>query len=112
MSIKKFKEYNVIDPVNEAHEVSEIQRQFNNMNYIKGYKSHSSAYGNSTEITTRFRLGDRVEVDINEDKHGGKKGKICVGFSKDNKDMLKVEFEEGKSALIEKTFLQKIANEF
>lgn len=90
-----------------------IQKQFNNLKYIKGYKSFSSAYGNSTEINqTRFRIGERVEVADNAEKHAGKIGKIGVGFSKTNPDMLKIEFEEGGNALIEKTFLQKIANEF
>ena len=115
MSIKKFKDH----IVNESKSVSEIetqppiQNQFNNKQYIKGYKSQGSAWMRSTEINqTQFRIGDRVEVDMNENKHGGKIGHIGVGFSKDNPLALKVVFEDGKSGLVDKTFLQKIADEF
>ena len=113
----KFKKYFKHEKLNESSdsdsEPSVIQRQFNNGKYIKGYKSHSSAYGNSTSITDRFKLGDRVEVDLNEEKNGGKFGKIIPGFSKDNPDMLKIEFEDGsKASLVEKGFLQRVANEF
>lgn len=92
---------------------SDIQKQFNNRQYIKGYKSPGSAWMKSFQINqTQFRIGDRVEVDMNESKHGGKIGHIGVGFSKDNPDALKIVFEDGKTGLVDKTFLQKIADEF
>ena len=46
---------------------SDVQGQFNNKQYIKGYKDWGNGYGKSFEINqTQLRVGDRVEIDINE----------------------------------------------
>jgi len=93
---------------------SEIQGQFNNKKYIKGYKDWNNSYGESFKINqTRFRIGDRVEISNNESKYGGKIGHIIAKFDKNNSDNLGVRLEENsKEVLIDKNFLTKIANEF
>jgi hypothetical protein len=93
---------------------SDAQGQFNNKKYIKGYKDWNNNYGKSFEINqTQLRLGDRVEIDINESNHGGKLGHIIPKFDKDNKDAIGVRLEEdGKEVVVDKTFLTKIAEEF
>lgn len=93
---------------------SDIQGQFNNKKYIKGYKDWDSNYGKSFEINqTQLRIGDRVEIDVNEPKNGGEKGYIIPKFDKDNKDAIGVQLESNsKKIVVDKFYLRKIADDF
>lgn len=84
--------------------------------YLTNFKKFQTPYGKitkGTQTSHEYRLGDKVIVDDKNEKHGGKEGFIIVPTDlhktkDDHKEMVKVEFEDGKSDYISIFELGKI----
>jgi len=64
--------------------------------YIKNYKNHASAYGQSTSITPqKMTPGSRVVIGDAVKEHAGKEG-IVVGIAGNDINKLRVKLTDGK----------------
>ncbi len=77
----------------------------NKFKYMRKFKSFCDGYGQTFRWNGNnmsFRIGEAVKVGHTHADHAGKEGKIGAGVKKDEPNMLKVVFEDGKSDYISK----------
>ncbi len=91
---------------NDGDAISQSQI-FNNTKYVKKWYTYWDTLSTDINYTNNWKLGDTVEIS-SEHEHGNKKGKICLGFSKDPQ-ILCVKFKDGKKELINKDYIKKIS---
>ena len=90
---------------------SPLQQFSDQSKYIRKFDHFMDTYNNSTDINhnfKHFRVGQTVFINEEESNYGGLKGKIVAGFSKE-KDKLRIKFKNGKSAFVDKFFVERIS---
>lgn len=80
----------------------------NKFKYMRKFKTFCQEYGNTTNwnsTNTPLKIGESVKIGHTHPDHAGKIGKIGASIKKNNPDMIKVTFLDGKSDYIDKNDL-------
>ena len=82
---------------------------FNNTKYVKKWEMYWNTR-TSTDINSanNWKIGDTVEVVMDDDKYFGKKGKIVLGFDKDS-NKLCIKLKNGKKEFYDVANIKKIS---
>lgn len=82
----------------------------NKQKYVMKYDTFcNNNLSSDINISNNWKIGETVIVVDTESEHYDKKGKIILGFSDKEPNLLKVEFKDGGKAFISKDVLSKIS---
>lgn len=89
-------------------EIISQSANFNTEKYVKKWHTYWNTLSTDINYNNNWKIGNTVQIIETHDKFAGVKGKIDIGFSKDE-NMLCVRIKDGKKEMINKDFIRKIS---